>query len=67
MGIFPEGNSYGIPENIIFSCPTIIDKDGNWKLVNDQKLTDKMKKKLEENSAEISEQVNIAMEVVNKD
>lgn len=60
MGVFPIGNKYGIPEDIVFSIPCKISKNGEWECVNGLELDDRMKNKIIDNVKEIQEQVKMA-------
>mmetsp|Transcript_15685 Transcript_15685/g.21282 ORF Transcript_15685/g.21282 Transcript_15685/m.21282 type:complete len:80 (+) Transcript_15685:779-1018(+) len=46
MGVISDGNSYGVADDLVFSFPLTI-KDGEWKIVNDLKVTEFSKQKFE--------------------
>ena len=62
MGIFPEGNQYGVPEYLNFSFPVQC-KDGEWKIVDGLKITDQVKQELESNIKELEEERTIALSI----
>ena len=47
MGVNSDGNSYGIPEGLIFSFPVTIGADRNWKIVEGLNINDFAREKLE--------------------
>lgn len=47
MGIISDGNTYGIPEGLIFSFPLTVGEDRSWKIVDGLDISDFAREKLE--------------------
>lgn len=62
MGIFPEGNKYGIPEHLNFSCPVEC-KDGEWKIVEGLTVADHTKAQMALNIKELEDERSIALTI----
>jgi malate dehydrogenase len=62
MGIFPEGNKYGIPEHLNFSCPVEC-KDGEWKIVEGLTIAESTKAQMALNIKELEDEREIAQSI----
>ena len=60
MGVISTGNDYGVPDNLIFSFPLDINKEGKWN-VRKYDLNDFQKAKLEASWNELLEERKIAL------
>lgn len=60
MGVISNGNSYGVPEDLIFSFPVDI-VDGQWK-TRSYELNDLQQFKLETSWTELLEERKIALD-----
>lgn len=47
MGVISDGNSYGVPEGLIYSFPLTIGSDKNWKVVDGLNINDFAREKLD--------------------
>lgn len=64
MAVWSNGNTYGIPEGLIFSFPVTC-KNGKWTIVNGLKLNDAFSQKMiQETVKELSEEKKTAMDVL---
>jgi malate dehydrogenase len=61
MGVISNGNTYGVPEDLIFSFPLDITSDGNW-TARSYSLTDFQKGRLEASFKELLEERKIALD-----
>lgn len=64
MGVFPEGNKYGLPEHLNFSCPVEC-VDGNWKIVEGLTIHDHIKEQMSLNIKELEDERTIADSIDN--
>lgn len=62
MGVFPEGNKYGIPEHLNFSCPVEC-KDGEWKIVEGLTISDETGEQMKLNIKELEDEREIALSI----
>ncbi|XP_077960385.1 malate dehydrogenase 1Ab, NAD (soluble) isoform X1 [Gasterosteus aculeatus] len=60
MGIYSSGNSYGVPEDLIYSFPVRI-KDKTWKIVDGLAVNDFSRSKMEATAAELMEERDTAV------
>ncbi|XP_076598586.1 malate dehydrogenase 1Ab, NAD (soluble) [Chaetodon auriga] len=60
MGVYSNGNSYGVPEDLIYSFPVQI-KDKTWKIVEGLAINNFSKDKMEATAAELIEERTIAV------
>ncbi|KAF7249306.1 Malate dehydrogenase, cytoplasmic [Varanus komodoensis] len=61
MGVISDGNSYGIPEDLIYSFPVVI-KDKTWKLVEGLPINDFSREKMDLTAKELTEEKQTAVE-----
>lgn len=59
MGVMSDGNTYGIPEGLIFSFPLTIDANRNWKIVEGLTISDFAREKLDI-TAKVSRRTQVA-------
>ena len=55
MAVWSNGNSYGIPEGIIYSFPCTC-KDGKWEVVNGLDISDFSREKMDATAKELVEE-----------
>uniref|UniRef100_A0A3Q2DQW9 Malate dehydrogenase n=2 Tax=Cyprinodon variegatus TaxID=28743 RepID=A0A3Q2DQW9_CYPVA len=60
MGIYSTGNSYGVPEDLIYSFPVQI-KDKTWKIVDGLAINDFSRSKMDATAAELIEERDTAV------
>ncbi|XP_070833554.1 malate dehydrogenase 1Ab, NAD (soluble) [Chaetodon trifascialis] len=60
MGVYSNGNSYGVPEDLIYSFPVQI-KDKTWKIVEGLAINSFSKAKMEATAAELIEERDMAV------
>ncbi|KAJ8360070.1 hypothetical protein SKAU_G00165950 [Synaphobranchus kaupii] len=60
MGICSSGNSYGVPDDLIYSFPVTI-KDKSWKIVEGLEINDFSRGKLDATAAELVEERDTAV------
>lgn len=64
MAVWSNGNSYGIPNGLIFSFPVIC-KNGKWTIVNGLKLNDTFSQKMiQETLKELTDEKKTATDVI---
>ena len=61
MGVISDGNSYGVPEGIMYSFPTEIAPGGKWKIVDGLKINDFSKDRMEKTAKELLEERKMAL------
>uniref|UniRef100_A0A8C6U751 Malate dehydrogenase n=1 Tax=Neogobius melanostomus TaxID=47308 RepID=A0A8C6U751_9GOBI len=61
MGVFAGGNSYGIPEDLIYSFPVQI-KNKTWKIVDGLSVNDFSRGKMDATATELVEERDTALE-----
>lgn len=62
----PEENPYGIKPGIVFSFPCTVDKDGKVHIVENYKINDWLREKLNFTEADLFNEKKIAMEILNQ-
>lgn len=55
MAVWSNGNSYGIPDGIIYSFPCTC-KDGKWEIVNGLEISDFSREKMDKTATELIEE-----------
>uniref|UniRef100_A0A3B3RMC1 Malate dehydrogenase n=1 Tax=Paramormyrops kingsleyae TaxID=1676925 RepID=A0A3B3RMC1_9TELE len=60
MGVYSSGNSYGVPEDLIYSFPVVI-KDKSWKIVDGLPIKDFSREKMDVTAAELVEERDTAV------
>uniref|UniRef100_A0A8C6B7H2 Malate dehydrogenase 1 n=1 Tax=Monodon monoceros TaxID=40151 RepID=A0A8C6B7H2_MONMO len=61
MGIISDGNSYGIPDDLLYSFPVTI-KDKTWKVVEGLPINDFSREKMDLTAKELAEEKETAFE-----
>lgn len=61
MGVYSSGNSYGVPDDLIYSFPVQI-KDKSWKIVDGLAINPFSKTKMDATAAELIEERDMAVE-----
>ncbi|XP_005425841.2 malate dehydrogenase, cytoplasmic [Geospiza fortis] len=61
MGVISDGNSYGVPEDLLYSFPVVI-KDKTWKFVEGLPINDFSREKMELTAKELTEEKETAVE-----
>ncbi|XP_048357681.1 malate dehydrogenase, cytoplasmic [Sphaerodactylus townsendi] len=61
MGVISDGNSYGIPEDLIYSFPVVI-KNRSWKFVEGLPINDFSREKMDLTTKELMEEKETAVE-----
>lgn len=61
MGVISDGNSYGVPEGVIYSFPLAIDQKGEWEVVNGLKIDDFSREKMTKTGAELIDERKMAL------
>lgn len=62
MGVLSDGNTYGIPEGLIYSFPVRINSSGSWEFVQGLSVSDFAREKMDATAKELSEERDIAKE-----
>ena len=60
MGVISDGNSYGIPEGLIYSFPVRIE-NGDWKIVEGLGIDDFSRMKMDATADELKQERDAAM------
>ncbi|XP_028845132.1 malate dehydrogenase 1Ab, NAD (soluble) [Denticeps clupeoides] len=60
MGVYSSGNSYGVPEDLIYSFPVTI-KDKSWKIVDGLEINDFSRTKMDATAAELVDERDTAV------
>ncbi|XP_036402512.1 malate dehydrogenase 1Ab, NAD (soluble) [Megalops cyprinoides] len=60
MGVYSNGNSYGVPDDLIYSFPVMI-KDKSWKIVEGLEINDFSRGKMDATAAELVEERDTAV------
>lgn len=61
MAVISDGNSYGVPEGIIYSFPVAIDHNGNWQVVNGLPIDEFSRDKMNKTGVELVEERKMAL------
>lgn len=61
MGIISDGNSYGVPDDLIYSFPVTI-KNKTWKIVEGLPINDFSREKMDLTAKELKEEKETAFE-----
>ncbi|XP_060086637.1 malate dehydrogenase, cytoplasmic [Heteronotia binoei] len=61
MGVISDGNSYGVPEDLIYSFPVVI-KNKTWKFVEGLPINDFSREKMDLTAKELMEEKEMAVE-----
>jgi len=63
MAVMSDGNSYGIPDGLMFSFP-VVSKDGKWEIVPGFHINDFSREMLANTAAELLEEKALAKEIL---
>ncbi|MBN3293129.1 MDHC protein, partial [Polypterus senegalus] len=63
MGVISDGNSYDVPEGLIYSFPAVI-KNKEWKIVEGLPINDFSREKLDATAKELVEERDTALEFI---
>jgi len=61
MGIISDGNSYGVPDDLLYSFPVTI-KNKTWKIVEGLTINDFSREKMDLTAKELAEEKETAFE-----
>ena len=61
MGVISDGNSYGVPEGIIYSFPCQITPGGNWSVVDGLDINDFSRERMDKTGKELLEERKMAL------
>ena len=61
MAVISDGNSYGIPDGIMYSFPTSIGPGGKWSVVNGLEITQFSREKMDKTAKELLEERKMAL------
>lgn len=61
MGVISDGNSYGIPDDLLYSFPVVI-KNKTWKFVEGLPINDFSREKMDLTAKELAEEKETAFE-----
>ncbi|PIK34708.1 cytosolic malate dehydrogenase [Apostichopus japonicus] len=64
MGVSSDGNTYGIPEGLIYSFPVCI-QNKQWTIVQGLEINDFSRKKMDTSAKELAEEKDMAMDFLN--
>ncbi len=62
MGVTSDGNSYGVPEGIIYSFPVSIKPGGTWEIIKDLSISDFAREKMDATATELKSEKDIALQ-----
>jgi malate dehydrogenase len=62
MGVTSDGNSYGVPEGIIYSFPVSIKPGGTWEIIKDLSISDFAREKMDATAKELESEKDIALQ-----
>jgi len=62
MGVISDGNSYGIPDDLIYSFPVVLSKGKTWKFVEGLPINDFSREKMDLTAKELTEEKETAVE-----
>ena len=60
MGVVSDGNTYGIPEGIVYSFPVSIKAGGTWEIVQGLSISDFARGKMDATAKELIEEREVA-------
>ena len=61
IGVISDGNSYGIPEGIMYSFPCAISPGGKWKVVDGLPINEFSREKMDKTATELLEERKMAL------
>lgn len=62
MGVVSDGNTYGIPEGIVYSFPVSTKPGGTWEIVEGLTISDFAREKMDATAKELVEERDVASE-----
>jgi len=61
MAVISDGNTYGVPEGIMYSFPCKISAGGNWEIVNGLPINDFSRGKMDKTGKELLDERKMAL------
>lgn len=61
MAVTSDGNSYGVPEGLIYSFPCVIKAGGEWSIANDLPINDFQRERMTKSAEELQEEKTMAL------
>lgn len=61
MAVISDGNTYGVPEGVMYSFPCRIAPGGQWQIVNGLSINEFSRKKLDATAKELLEERKMAL------
>lgn len=61
MAVISDGNTYGVPEGIMYSFPCRIAPGGNWEIVNGLAINDFSRGKMDKTGKELLDERKMAL------
>lgn len=61
MGVISDGNSYGIPEGIMYSFPCRVAPGGKWTVIDGLDINDFSRQKMDKTAKELLEERKMAL------
>lgn len=61
MAVISDGNSYGVPEGIMYSFPCFIAPGGKWKIVDGYEINAFSREKMDKTGKELLEERKMAL------
>lgn len=62
MGVTSDGNTYGVPEGLIYSFPVSIKSGGTWEIVKDLTISDFAREKMGATAQELESEKDTALQ-----
>jgi len=61
MGVISDGNSYGVPEGVVYSFPCTIQAGGHWRIVDGLDINDFARTRMTKTGKELQEERKMAL------
>jgi len=62
MGVTSDGNTYGVPEGIVYSFPVYTKPGGTWEIVKDLTISDFAREKMDATAKELESEKDVALQ-----